>query len=79
MRTCERLVKEGRFTPSNPVGILTSGYYELLQNKVPLLGQYTQRMRQKVHSGLARYNTICVFEFLLRTGQKGAGRVKGSI
>ncbi|XP_061655448.1 protein phosphatase PTC7 homolog isoform X1 [Phyllopteryx taeniolatus] len=38
MRTCERLVKEGRFTPSNPVGILTSGYYELLQNKVPLLG-----------------------------------------
>lgn len=41
MRTCERLVKEGRFTPSNPVGILTSGYYELLQNKVPLLGEYT--------------------------------------
>lgn len=40
MRTCERLVKEGRFTPSNPVGILTSGYYELLQNKVPLLGEY---------------------------------------
>lgn len=39
MRTCERLVKEGRFTPSYPVGILTSGYYELLQNKVPLLGE----------------------------------------
>ena len=42
MRTCERLVKEGRFTPSYPVGILTSGYYELLQNKVPLLGEYVQ-------------------------------------
>lgn len=42
MRTCERLVKEGRFTPSNPVGILTSGYYELLQNKVPLLGEYAK-------------------------------------
>uniref|UniRef100_A0A3Q4G7R8 Protein phosphatase n=2 Tax=Pseudocrenilabrinae TaxID=318546 RepID=A0A3Q4G7R8_NEOBR len=41
MKTCERLVKEGRFTPSNPVGILTSGYYELLQNKVPLLGSST--------------------------------------
>ncbi|RVE65746.1 hypothetical protein OJAV_G00119600 [Oryzias javanicus] len=41
MRTCERLVKEGRFTPSHPVGILTSGYYELLQNKVPLLGSST--------------------------------------
>lgn len=43
MRTCERLVKEGRFTPSNPVGILTSGYYELLQNKVPLLGGFLPR------------------------------------
>lgn len=42
MKTCERLVKEGRFTPSNPVGILTSGYYELLQNKVPLLGEYIE-------------------------------------
>ncbi|MEE6503934.1 hypothetical protein FKM82_005017 [Ascaphus truei] len=41
MRTCERLVKEGRFVPSNPVGILTSGYCELLQNKVPLLGSST--------------------------------------
>lgn len=39
MKTCERLVKEGRFVPSNPVGILTTGYYELLQNKVPLLGE----------------------------------------
>ncbi|NWW51169.1 PPTC7 phosphatase, partial [Pedionomus torquatus] len=41
MRTCERLVKEGRFVPSNPVGILTAGYCELLQNKVPLLGSST--------------------------------------
>lgn len=39
MKTCERLVKEGRFVPSNPVGVLTSSYYELLQNKVPLLGE----------------------------------------
>uniref|UniRef100_A0A7M4F4F8 Protein phosphatase n=1 Tax=Crocodylus porosus TaxID=8502 RepID=A0A7M4F4F8_CROPO len=41
MRTCERLVKEGRFVPSNPVGILTTSYCELLQNKVPLLGSST--------------------------------------
>ncbi|KAF3850649.1 hypothetical protein F7725_012421, partial [Dissostichus mawsoni] len=41
MKTCERLVKEGRFVPSNPVGVLTSSYYELLQNKVPLLGSST--------------------------------------
>lgn len=39
MRTCERLVKEGRFVPSNPIGILTTSYCELLQNKVPLLGK----------------------------------------
>lgn len=41
MKTCERLVKEGRFVPSNPVGVLTTSYYELLQNKVPLLGEYS--------------------------------------
>ncbi|KAJ6656591.1 hypothetical protein lerEdw1_003478 [Lerista edwardsae] len=41
MRTCERLVKEGRFVPTNPVGILTTSYCELLQNKVPLLGSST--------------------------------------
>ncbi|XP_019908320.1 protein phosphatase PTC7 homolog isoform X3 [Esox lucius] len=41
MKTCERLVKEGRFVPSNPVGVLTTSYYELLQNKVPLLGSST--------------------------------------
>ncbi|XP_036305237.1 protein phosphatase PTC7 homolog isoform X2 [Pipistrellus kuhlii] len=41
MRTCERLVKEGRFVPSNPIGILTTSYCELLQNKVPLLGSST--------------------------------------
>lgn len=41
MKTCERLVKEGRFVPSNPVGVLTTSYYELLQNKVPLLGERT--------------------------------------
>ncbi|KAG9335384.1 hypothetical protein JZ751_005306 [Albula glossodonta] len=38
MRTCERLVREGRFTACSPVGILTTSYYELLQNKVPLMG-----------------------------------------
>lgn len=43
MKTCERLVKEGRFVPSNPVGVLTSSYYELLQNKVPLLGESCMR------------------------------------
>ncbi|KAG7222132.1 hypothetical protein INR49_016704 [Caranx melampygus] len=41
MKTCERLVKEGRFVPSNPIGVLTTSYYELLQNKVPLLGSST--------------------------------------
>lgn len=46
MKTCERLVKEGRFVPSNPVGVLTTSYYELLQNKVPLLGEYSHCKRR---------------------------------
>ncbi|XP_078477915.1 protein phosphatase PTC7 homolog [Lampetra planeri] len=41
MKTCERLVKEGRFVPSHPVGVLTTSYYELLQNKVPLLAYFS--------------------------------------
>lgn len=64
MRTCERLVKEGRFTPSNPVGILTSGYYELLQNKVPLLGEYTHR----------ECTTLRVF-IIIRTNRDGVSHV----
>ncbi|MFT7796816.1 protein phosphatase PTC7 homolog [Arapaima gigas] len=56
MRTCERLVKEGRFVPSSPVGILTTSYYELLQNKVPLLGDSTacivvlDRQQHRLHT-----------------------------
>ncbi|XP_055513427.1 protein phosphatase PTC7 homolog [Leucoraja erinacea] len=41
MKTCERLVHEGLFIPSNPVGILVASYKEMLQNKVPLLGSST--------------------------------------
>uniref|UniRef100_UPI00398E5669 protein phosphatase PTC7 homolog isoform X1 n=1 Tax=Pristiophorus japonicus TaxID=55135 RepID=UPI00398E5669 len=41
MQTCERLVQEGLFVPSNPVGILTASYNEMLQNKAPLLGSCT--------------------------------------
>lgn len=54
MRTCERLVKEGRFIPSNPVGILTTSYCELLQNKVPLLGKHKRSLLflTSVHWGL---------------------------
>lgn len=44
MKTCERLVKEGRFVPSNPVGVLTSSYYEMQQNKVQLLGECTHTL-----------------------------------
>ncbi|KAK2902505.1 hypothetical protein Q8A73_012251 [Channa argus] len=56
MKTCERLVKEGLFVPSNPVGVLTTSYYELLQNKVPLLGSSTacivilDRQRHRLHT-----------------------------
>lgn len=72
MRTCERLVKEGRFVPSNPVGILTAGYCELLQNKVPLLGK-TPKICQfnlgcVLHMGLLR-----VLESLVIVCSKSAG------
>lgn len=50
MKTCERLVKEGRFVPSNPVGVLTTSYYELLQNKVPLLGECSQCLVRVSHA-----------------------------
>lgn len=38
MRTCERLVSMGRFTPSEPAGLLARSYYELLESKQPILG-----------------------------------------
>lgn len=59
MRTCERLVKEGRFVPSNPVGILTAGYCELLQNKVPLLGKTPE---------MCQCNLGCVLHMALLKG-----------
>ncbi|KOX72941.1 Protein phosphatase PTC7 like protein [Melipona quadrifasciata] len=41
MRTCERLVSMGRFTPSEPAGLLARSYYELLESKQPILGSST--------------------------------------
>ncbi|KAG5314905.1 PPTC7 phosphatase, partial [Pseudoatta argentina] len=41
MRTCERLVSMGRFTPTEPAGLLARSYYELLENKQPILGSST--------------------------------------
>lgn len=39
MKTCERLVSMGRFTPSEPSGLLARSYFELLENKQPILGE----------------------------------------
>ncbi|CAH1802321.1 unnamed protein product [Owenia fusiformis] len=41
MLTCERIVKEGRFIPNNPQEIMASGYAEVLQNKMPMIGSCT--------------------------------------
>ncbi|ENN77819.1 hypothetical protein D910_12399 [Dendroctonus ponderosae] len=41
MKTCERLVKLGRFAPTNPSELLASSYYELLHNKKAILGSST--------------------------------------
>jgi len=40
MRTCERLVCSGRFITTEPAGLLARSYYELLENKQPILGAY---------------------------------------
>lgn len=39
MRTCERLVQNSNFSPTNPVNLLASSYYELLEQKKPILGK----------------------------------------
>ena len=40
MLTCERMVREGRFRPHAPVEIIAASYYELIENKAPLLGEF---------------------------------------
>lgn len=50
MRTCERLVSMGRFTPTEPAGLLARSYYELLENKQPILGKqiaFSKKIRDK--------------------------------
>lgn len=39
MRTCERLVRLGRFVPTNPSDLLANSYYELLNHKKAILGK----------------------------------------
>ncbi|XP_014244294.1 protein phosphatase PTC7 homolog [Cimex lectularius] len=41
MKTCERLVTSGRFICSEPARLLAHSYYELLENKKPILGSST--------------------------------------
>jgi protein phosphatase PTC7 len=41
MAACERMVTSGHFTPRNPVEVLSSGYYEVQQEKAPLIGSCT--------------------------------------
>ncbi|XP_006824266.1 protein phosphatase PTC7 homolog, partial [Saccoglossus kowalevskii] len=41
MKTCERIVKQGKFSVSSPTGVLSKSYKELLENKAPLVGSST--------------------------------------
>ncbi|XP_046681140.1 protein phosphatase PTC7 homolog [Homalodisca vitripennis] len=41
MRTCDRLVTTGRFCNTEPASLLARSYYELLENKQPILGSST--------------------------------------
>lgn len=38
MTTCERLVSLGKIKPKEPNKLLAQSYYELLENKQPILG-----------------------------------------
>lgn len=38
MTTCERLVSLGKVKPNEPNKLLAQSYYELLENKQPILG-----------------------------------------
>lgn len=40
MRTCDRLVKAGKFNCTDPSNLLARSYYELLENKQPILGKF---------------------------------------
>lgn len=39
MTTCERLVTLGKVKPNEPNKLLAQSYYELLENKQPILGK----------------------------------------
>lgn len=41
MKTCDRLVTSGRFSTTEPTSLLARSYYELLENKQPILGSST--------------------------------------
>lgn len=40
MTTCERLVSLGKLNPNEPNKLLAQSYYELLENKQPILGKF---------------------------------------
>lgn len=40
MRTCERIVQSECFNPQQPVDLLANSYYELLEQKKPILGKH---------------------------------------
>jgi hypothetical protein len=40
MSACERLIKAGKFTPQKPIEVLSTGYYEVQQDKNPLIGMW---------------------------------------
>jgi len=42
MAACERMVKSGQFKPQKPVEVLSTGYYEVQQDKKPLIGMSCQ-------------------------------------
>lgn len=64
MAVCERLVREGRFEPQQPVNILSASYHEVQQDKVPLIGM--QRAMENLPDELSADRFIVFIIYNLR-------------
>jgi len=57
MRNCERLVKAGFFTNSQPKALLEQGFREMQENKQQIIGSSTACLMMLSHSDLKLYTT----------------------
>ncbi|KAK3084741.1 hypothetical protein FSP39_018193 [Pinctada imbricata] len=58
MDVCQRMVLEGRFNPSAPASMIADGYYELLQQKSPLIDLEMRKLLAHWVNFLQRFVTM---------------------